>query len=37
MPTFVAMTIRSRFRRFAIHRPRIVSDSPPAWPGTQAE
>src|SRR5947208_1307592 len=31
------MIISSRLPRAAIHSPMIVSDSPPEWPGTQAE
>src|SRR6202012_155457 len=35
--TFVAMTTESRLPRARVHSPMIVSDSPPAFPGTQAE
>jgi len=36
-PTFVATITCLRLRRVFIQRPMIVSDSPPACPGTQAE
>src|SRR6202012_1699821 len=35
--TLVAMMTESLFRLAAVHSPMIVSDSPPAFPGTQAE
>ena len=35
--TLVAMMTESLFRRAAVHSPMIVSDSPPAFPGTHAE
>src|SRR6185436_872230 len=37
LPTFVARTTRLRLPLSRNHLPRIVSDSPPAWPGTQRE
>ena len=36
-PILVAMTTSSCRPRFAIQRPMMVSDSPPACPGTQRE
>ena len=35
--TLVAMITESRLPRAAVHSPMIVSDSPPACPGTHAE
>src|SRR5450755_1459689 len=37
LPTLVASTMRSRLPLCASHLPMIVSDSPPACPGTQRE
>ena len=37
LPTLVARTMRERLPLVFSHLPMIVSDSPPAWPGTQRE
>ena len=37
IPTLVAISTSSRLRRRFSHSPIRVSDSPPLWPGTQAE